>query len=80
MLNKRAILIALNRRPLCHGMLIQHPEFSFDKNQREYCAMGALASDVGASDSYLEDLQRRGKIDGVEIWSDFGQKIGRAHV
>lgn len=66
MLNKRAIFEALNKRPLCAGKLIKQAGMA-----TEYCAMGALAADVGATNEYLRNADG----DGRDIWKDFGPKI-----
>lgn len=66
MLNKKAIFEALNRRPLCHGALIHQAGMSI-----EYCAMGAIAADVGATNEYLKNADQG----GVDIWRDYGAAI-----
>lgn len=69
MLNKRAIFEALNATPLCNGQIIRPRAGMVDK--AEYCAMGALAKAVGASDEYLKKTLATGS----EIWNDFGHII-----
>lgn len=69
MLNKRAIFEVLSKAPLCHGSLIQ--QAGFDKNHVEYCAMGALAKSVGASDDALRRMDNMGE----QIWETFGPKL-----
>lgn len=65
-LNKKEIFKALSKRPLCHGTLIADRGLA-----REYCAMGALAADVGATDEYLKQSDGN----GCGIWRDFGDKL-----
>lgn len=66
-LNKRAIFEALNKTPLCDGKLIRRAGMA----GYEYCAMGALARDVGATNEYLENADGGGH----DIWRDFGPAI-----
>lgn len=65
-INKQLIFEALNKRPLCHGQLIKQAGLAI-----EYCAMGALAKDVGATDEFLENADPS----GVTIWEQYGEAI-----
>jgi hypothetical protein len=65
-LNKKAIFEALNRTPLCHGHLIKRAGLAI-----EYCAMGALARDVGATNEELMQLNIFDP-DGRELWKKYG--------
>ena len=66
MLNKKAIFDVLNSAPLCDGNLIKQRGFNV-----EYCAMGALAKSVGATDEQLYSFD----VGGVDIWRVYGNNI-----
>lgn len=70
-INKQLIYEALNKRPLCHGHLIAQKGLA-----TEYCAMGALAMDVGATDSELKEMQDNyAGASGTLIWERYGNAI-----
>jgi hypothetical protein len=66
MLNKKAIFEVLNAAPLCDGNLIKQRGFNV-----EYCAMGALAKSVGATDEELYSFDTAGN----DIWRYYGNAI-----
>ncbi len=66
MLNVKEINKVLLAAPLCRRYIIHQRGMA-----NEYCAMGALAKAVGASDKYLKETPG----DGVGIWRDFGDKL-----
>lgn len=62
MLNVKAINEALMKRPLCSGHIIAQRGLAI-----EYCAMGALGKECGATDEYLKTTE----VDGSGIFAEF---------